>query len=427
MKSFSGIILGAFVLFILIAVTLFATSKGSNAAIKNNVTIWGTIEKGVVENLVDSLVKSDESFKLINYKEIPETEFDMKLLEALASGVGPDIFMLPQSSILKHKDKIYKIPFSSYPLRTFKDKFIEEGELYLESDGILGIPLIIDPLVMYWNRDIFSREALANPPKNWEEFFSLSQKITKRDSNLNILKSAVPFGEFRNVTNAKEIIASLILQAGDPILVRDGEKLNVVLGLGSNNIVPAKEAVDFFVQFSNPIKSVYTWNRSLPESKKSFLAGDLAIYFGFASELTDLRRKNPNLNFDVASLPENKLGSKGTFGKMYSLAIAKNSKNIATAFTVLISLTSDEALSKLSESTNLPPVSRNLLTARPTGNSYLQVFYDSAILSKAWLDPNTHETDAIFQEMIESIISGRVQTAAALSTANSGIRDLLTK
>ena len=112
---------------------------------------------------------------------------------------------------------------------------------------------------------------------------------------------------------------------------------------------------------------------------------------------------------------------------MYSLAIAKNSKNIATAFTVLISLTSDEALSKLSESTNLPPVSRNLLTARPTGNSYLQVFYDSAILSKAWLDPNTHETDAIFQEMVESIISGRVQTAAALSTANSGIRDLLTK
>jgi len=427
MKSFSGIILGAFVLFILIAVTLFATSKGSNAAIKNNVTIWGTIEKRVMEDLIGDLTKSDESFKLIKYTEIPEAEFDMKLLEALASGGGPDVFMLPQSSILKHRDKIYKIPFTSYPLRSFKDKFVEEGELYLESDGILGVPLIIDPLVMYWNRDIFSREALTNPPKNWEEFFSLSQKITKKDSNLNILKSTVSFGEFRNVTNAKEIITSLIIQAGDPILVRNDEKINVVLGAGANNIIPAKEAVDFFVQFSNPIKSVYTWNRSLPESKKSFLAGDLALYFGFASELTDLRKKNPNLNFDVASLPENKLGSRGTFGKMYSLAIAKNSKNIATAFTVLVSLTSDEALSKLSELTNLPPVSRNLLATKPTGDSYLQVFYNSAILSKAWLDPNPSETNSIFQEMIESIISGRTQTDIALSTAKSGIANLLIK
>ncbi len=42
----------------------------------------------------------------------------------------------------------------------------------------------------------------------------------------------------------------------------------------------------------------------MSDSKNMFLAGDLALYFGFASELDDLKNKNPNLNFDVTLFPQ---------------------------------------------------------------------------------------------------------------------------
>ena len=56
--------------------------------------------------------------------------------------------------------------------RDFKNTYIEEGELYLAANGILGLPITVDPMVMYWNRDIFSSAAIAAPPSYWDEFLT---------------------------------------------------------------------------------------------------------------------------------------------------------------------------------------------------------------------------------------------------------------
>ncbi|MCD5396682.1 MAG: hypothetical protein LRZ98_00730 [Candidatus Pacebacteria bacterium] len=44
----------------------------------------------------------------------------------------------------------------------------------------------------------------------------------------------------------------------------------------------------------------------MPNSRDVFLSGKLATYFGFSSELRGLRLKNPNLNFDIAMVPNPK-------------------------------------------------------------------------------------------------------------------------
>lgn len=425
MTNFQIALTGIFVFFIVLGVILFAGFKGNNATVSGNVVIWGTLDQNIINNLLNEIKNQDTSFKGVSYKQISNADnFDSQLAEAMASGKGPDAFFLPQYSILKNKDKIVPISFNSFPLRDFKDRFIEEGELYLTNEGILALPFMVDPLVMYWNRDIFTRAGIANPPKNWDEFFSLSGKITKKDSNLNILKSAVSFGEFRNVNNAKEIISALIMQAGSPITARRNSYTESVLGMGVANTFPAEEAVDFYTQFSNPVKPVYSWNRSLDSSEKSFLAGDLAVYFGFASELNTLRAKNPNLNFDVTNLPQVKQGSNTTFGKMIGIAIAKSSLNPQGAFNALMTITNDTSLSLVSGLTNLPPVSRTLLSTKPI-DPYFSVFYDSALLSKGWLDPNYQETNNIFQEMVESIESGKYNVHDSVQKADSDLGALL--
>lgn len=426
MTNFQIAVTGIFIFFILVGVVLFAGfSGGNNNTIIGEITIWGSMDKNIFDQLLRELRYEDKSFDGVKYRQMNEISFDHDLAEALASGSGPDIFILPQDSILKHEAKILPIPYDSYSVRDFKDKFIEEGELYLNNKGILGLPFVVDPIITYWNRSIFSKSGIANPPKTWEELLLFSQNITEKDDNLNILTSAVAFGEFRNVDHAKEIISTLVMQAGNPIVTKfDGMVESVLSQKGKSNMMPAEAAIDFFTQFSNPVKTVYTWNRSLPSSQRSFIAGDLAIYFGFASELDSLRNKNPNLNFDVTSLPQTEEGSKITFGKMYALSITKNSKNANSAFIVIKKLTEDKYLSILSNLNKLPPVSRNLLSKDPK-DPYLEIFYDSVFSADAWLDPNPDETDIIFQNMIDAIVSGREKTKRAIQKADSEINILI--
>jgi ABC-type glycerol-3-phosphate transport system substrate-binding protein len=155
----------------------------------------------------------------------------------------------------------------------------------------------------------------------------------------------------------------------------------------------------------------------MPDSKSMFLSGDLAVYFGFASELADIRLKNPNLNFDIAPVPQTASSDRTiTFGRMIGLAIVKNSKNIAGAYEVAGKMTAAQSVEALAKLTNLPPVRRDLLATRPA-EAFKTVFYDGAIQSRAWLSPEPAKLKPIYKEMIESITAGRASVSQVLSRA----------
>ena len=254
----------------------------------------------------------------------------------------------------------------------------------------------------------------------------MALKLTKKDGSLNIRQAAAALGEFSNITNAKEIISALIMQAGSPITRRKGDSIEVVLqDKFGKPIIPAESAINFYTEFANPLKAFYSWNRSLPKSKEYFISGDLAVYFGFASELFDIQAKNPNLNFDVAYFPQAKESRKLlTYGKMLAFAIPKNSINKSAALQVAVTLSRKSAIQSLGEATGLPPVRRDLLAEKPE-NAYKTIFYDSALRAASWLQPEGKETTRIFQDMIESITAGRRATSEAVQKANEELRLLI--
>ncbi len=67
---------------------------------------------------------------------------------------------------------------------------------------------------------------------------------------------------------------------------------------------------------------------------------------------------------------------------------------------------------------SLPPASRALLTDRPT-DPYLFTFFNSAIISRTWLDPNPSGTDAIFGELIQNILSNKLSLGDAIAKAQN--------
>lgn len=430
MKNIQIIIFVLFGVFIVFGVLIFAGVIPSPMAAKDaettgDVLVWGTLpQKDMTQILRGSPFLQYEKIR-ITYKEHSTANFAVELAEAISNGEGPDVILFPQELIQRLSQKIEPFPPETYPERMFRDTFIEEGELYFTPKGILALPVMVDPMVMYWNRSMFSTESISAPPKYWDEFLTLAPVLTKRTDANDIRKSAIAFGEFRNVTHAKDLLALLMIQTGNPVVrLGGGTPTATVVGSGAD-VPPADEAVRFYTDFSNPQKTTYSWNRSLPESKNAFLSQDLAVYFGYATELLDIQSKNPNLNFDIAPVPQVRdYPFKKTFGKMTGVAVLKTSRQKPVAFFLAGLLASPEVDGVMQHNFRTPPVARALLAAKPT-DPYISMFYDAALTAAGWLDPDPAKTERLFQAVIESITSGTARIEGAVARLQSELALLL--
>lgn len=156
-----------------------------------------------------------------------------------------------------------------------------------------------------------------------------------------------------------------------------------------------------------------------------FEAGDLALYFGYASEYQSIKQKNPHLNFDVAVMPQaDQANVKMTFGRIQGFTIVKTSSNPQGAMRAVLALSGSDMIAGISQAAGLPPVRRDLLVVRPP-SSVQSVFYDSALIARAWHDPSPVETDQLLQSMIDDIGSERLKVSQALSVAQTSINKLL--
>ncbi|HVT75028.1 MAG TPA: extracellular solute-binding protein [Candidatus Paceibacterota bacterium] len=424
MSRFQLIFTGILVLLGVGGIIAFAVSKNTASQGPAAVVMWGSLSADTVNTFLGNVGPENQDTMNVTYVYKSPDSFESDLIAALARGAGPDMVLLPQDLILKQLDKFYVIPFASYSERSFKDAFIQEGELFLNKDGVFGLPFSIDPLVMYWNRDMFGDAGIAQAPTSWTQFFDLVPKLTKKSATGVITQSTIAFGEARNVVHFKDMLSLLSLQAGTPIVTRDAQG-NIASAFNSRGtgLVPAEEALSYYTEFSNPLKSSYSWNRSLANDRTAFTAGTLAVYFGPASELRSIRAANPNLNFDVAMVPQTE-GKRATFGSMNAIAILKSSPNVSAAFVAAATMTSQALDAAWINASGLPPVHRALLSKTP-GDAYNAVFYQSALVSAAWLDPNREATTEVFGQLIESVTSGKLRVSESVNQASQEIDKLI--
>ena len=431
-STFQSILLTVFGFLGLIAILIFAgviPFFGEDANFGGTVVMWGDLPQKQMDAFISELKKSYENNFTLVYEYHDSKTFENDLISTLARGGGPDLILLPHDLILSQGDKIKPIPFSSYSERDFRDTYADIGNMYLIKEGVLAFPLYLDPLVMYWNKDIFSNASVSTYPKTWIEFLELSNNITKKDSKGNIFQSTIAFGTFKNISNAKSIISMLLLQAGDGIVTMETDKYGVAtnkfkVSLGENTSV-TESAIRFYSEFSNQAKSSYTWNSAMPVSRRAFGNGNLAVYFGFASEYNGIKSENPHLNFDVAVVPQrDDAKTKATFGNMWGVSVLKSSKNIGTATVVALVLANTDYGEKLAEVAGLPSLKRSFL-AKSQANPVFSVFVKSAIMGKAWYDPNEDSSDIIFKEMIESILSGKNSVLSAITSSKIRLMEIV--
>jgi len=440
MSSFQIILLCIFGAFAVAGILIFAFLVGSNSGSSiGAVTVWGTFDDVAVQTIIRQLSEEDSRLRQVTYVRKNADTFEQELTNALASGTGPDLFLLRSDHTLVDAPKIASIPYETFSREQFESVFVEAARPFLGEEGVLAVPLTVDPYVMYWNRDLLSAAGFAKPPAYWDETFDMArtitdcQRVTALESNTivgcdetrTIKKATVALGEFDNVDHAKGIISLLILQAGGPITQRDsaGSLSPSLMARQGEVAQPAESALTFYTTFANPARDAYSWNKSFTSSRAAFANGDLALYVGLASEYALIKRLNPNLNFAVAAIPQIRNVDKSTnSGYAYGFAIPRASKNPGGALTAAYLLASPESSKALATVFGQSSARRDVLALGAQGNEDL--FNRQTLITRTWEDPNPVETTRIFRDMINSITSGSAKVTEALQRAEQAMRQI---
>ncbi len=426
---FQGILIGVFCLGALVGLFVFAThtnsDSGGNAI--GSVVIWGTLPKDDMRAMLVTVAQTNTDFKSVSYVQKDSATITSDLADAIATGAAPDLVLSSQEDLHTLAKFITPIPFGTLSANTFTNAFVEGAEIFTAPDGYYGMPFLVDPLALFWNRSILSSGGIAKPPATWEALTGLVPNVAILTPTRQITRGLIALGTYNNIRNARGILSSLFIQTGVPLSLYSANGALVAnLGMSASNGVPPGLAVlGFYTQFADPSKISYSWNASLSDSRQMFLVGDLALYLGYASEARYLRSANPNLNFNVAPLPQPATATvKRAYGLIYALMIPRGAKNAAGAYQIAVLLSNSTVQSAASSATGLAPAALSALETAPADPA-VTVAYSEALYTKGWLSPSPADTDSVFSGMIGNVISGRSSINTALASAEQSLSSLL--
>lgn len=434
-SSFQTILIVVFVIGFILAIAVFSGLFSSSSSTSTNsskpsgqVMVWGILSPDIMSNYIDTFNTQNYGYTL-NYSYHSPTNFYQDLIEALANGNSPDLVITSSEDISQIKSKLYTIPFSAYTERQFRDTNIDGAQLFLNSQGIVALPLLVDPLVVYYNKDMLAAKNFVTPPASWNDLQASIPLFTKHNAKGAITQSTIALGEADNVKHYRDILSALFLQTGNSIVGYSSATHSNQVMLNSTSAtntdptapLPAVQALTFYTSFADPTSSNYSWNNAQPDSLQAFLAGKSAFYIGRASELFTIQQQNPNLNFDVIQLFQSQNATRPiTFGSFTAVAVMQKAPNMVAAYAAATQIASATDIDNLSKRFSLPPVRRDLLQAAQS-NPYVSVFFQAALSAFSWPDPNPVSTNKVFRDMITNVNSNTTDVQTAILNASQSL------
>ncbi|MDE2019909.1 MAG: extracellular solute-binding protein [Patescibacteria group bacterium] len=430
------LLLGA-VVFIGALIVLFylnARPKPNNAA-SIKLSAWGTEDKAALMNVFGAY-----PYATISYTQLDPATYDQTLLNALAAGTGPDIFEISNRSLPRWKSVLAPMPadyaqqFNALQMQNdFPDVVANDFELPTSdlrgvpgagSSSLYALPLSIDTLAMFYNKDLFNSANITYPPKTWDDVQADIMKLRLLNAQGQVTRAGAALGGSEtSIPNAPDLLSLLMLQNGTQMVSGDFSSAQFASG-GANGA--GQNAFDFYLQFANPTFQDYTWNDQMGAAIDNFAAGNAAIIFGYQSDMATIRQKAPYLNFGVAAMPQPSNATIAiNYPKYEGFAVAKASPQAAVAWNAILYLTTNNAIEKMYVSaTGKPPALRQEIQA-DMNDPNLSIFASQALTAKSWYQANDEEINAIFNEAIQKVLGGQADSVTALGQAQAAVNALM--
>jgi ABC-type glycerol-3-phosphate transport system substrate-binding protein len=269
------------------------TNRGANpgsgsVATGSKVTLeyWGLWEP---TETMASVIKDYEAKNptvTIKYNKQSHQDYRVRLQNALSSENGPDIFRFHASWVPMLRQQLSALPVSILSPNEYQTTFYPVAVAQLQSNGqIVGIPLMYDGLVLFYNKELFET-AVIEPPKTWADLRTVAGQL-KLESGTTLTRGGIAMGNATNVEHFSDILALLILQNG-----------------GDLSKPSSKEVHDALLFYTNFIKTDEVWSSTLPSSTIAFARGEVAMMFAPSWRAHEVKAMNPDLKFATVPVPQ---------------------------------------------------------------------------------------------------------------------------
>lgn len=390
------------------------------------------------------------------YKELRVDEYEDELLHAFAEGNGPDIFSLHNTWIGEYMSLIQPMPASvkiayaetrgtikketiyslkeepTISLRALKNDFVDvvakdvirnyrPNQNAQSEEKIFGVPLSVDTLALYYNRDLLNAAGIAEPPANWTAFQDQVTKLTKFDQNNDIQQSGAALGTASNVERATDILNLLMLQNGAQLVDDRGV---AVFGVKTGGADLAADALSFYTDFANPLKQVYTWNEDQTTSFDAFANGKTAFFFGYSYHAPLIKARSPKLNAAIAPVPQIEGGKIVNYANYWVESVSKQTDVGDWAWDFLKFASGKEQVTKYLTAAHKPTALRSLITTQFEDET-LNVFSSQTLTGQTWYKGRDAQAmEQAFLDLINAALTGE-KIEQALTIAQNKVNQTL--
>ena len=395
---------------------------------------WGTFDDDrFYSDAIADFNKTNPGIRVI-YRKFNFEDYEKQLIDSFAAGTGPDIWLMHNTWLPKHGDKIQPLPQEKLSgedkplltLKEFQEQFVDVAVQDLMLGGqIYALPIYIDTLALYYNKDLFNTAGITSPPKTWEEFNDAVKGLTSFDSRGNISRAAAAIGTAKNINRSTDILALLMLQSGVKMTNNDHSSATFAKSVSGADV--GETALQYYTDFANPSKQVYTWNDSQSYSIDAFVNGNVAMMLNYSHHIKTIRDKAARFNFAIAPVPQIAGASvAANYANYWAPTVSKQSKNSIVAWKFLVYLSSTRGNSFYVNASNRPSARRDLLEQQKTDPD-LGVFATQALSARSWYQVDSTAIETIFAEMIDGVNFGRASVREALQAAENKVSVLMSR
>ncbi|MGC9602860.1 MAG: extracellular solute-binding protein [Minisyncoccia bacterium] len=421
----AGVIVLVFVLIFFGVIPGLQNSSTDPTKIRATLNFWGIGDESDAYGGIFNAFKLTYPNVTINYRSFTDEDgYNSALLNALAAGQGPDIFMARNTDLLEDANKMSPVAptqFSITQLRQLFPQVVASDFSY--QNNVFALPLSVDTLALVYNRNIFDQAAIPLPAswKNWDDLIGAVPKLVKRDASGQITQAAVALGTAKNVGNASDILYLLMLQSGVTMTNNQDYRISFASDKGA-------QVLGFYSQFSSPNSQAYTWNNSMPDSLDAFGQGKTAMVFEYASNLPGIRSRNSFLNVEVAPVPQPQGANLSiSYPSYWGYTVSRESQYQALAWNLILAMTTNDATANTYAQKTQKPPALNSLIYQYQNDPNLGVFARQALTARSWVELDRGFIDNAVSAMIDSVAGGEVSPRSALQQTQDQINQYLNR
>jgi multiple sugar transport system substrate-binding protein len=354
----------------------------------------------------------------INVRQVRYEEFDKLFANALADDVGPDIVSMHSRWLGKYQNRLSPMPNSvtvanirvegqfaketiitsetvAMPsINTIRSQYVGTVvEDVIKDEAVYGLPLSMDTLALYYNKDLLDKSGVPIAPTTWEEFNEAVKSATKFNVAGDIVQSGVAMGTTRNMPNSFDIISLLMMQNG--VTMAQNGVVRFADGLQRPSVdSPTLQSLRFYTDYAKPTQDVYSWNNQKGDALQEFIRGTAVFYFGFAFDRDRIKVGAPQMNLNVIPTPQLNEADPVNIANYWVESVVNKSKNQNLAWDFVRFIASQENVGKYVTNTNQPSPFRNQI-AQQQQDPEMAPFALQALTARNWYHGN--DVDATYE------------------------------